>query len=682
MKKNTEDTVYGSRTFGISVLAALAVVFMLLAGMCVRFTSYDPLWLSLFFSAIYIAVCASVLIILKKIRTKSAGSNVIMSVLGGVLRDTVQNMNSPVIICDEKDAKVIWHNKASSTLAENGQSVFGVRFDKLLGVAMGEVLQDESENGLNVSVAGRTMRVRGMRVRVNEKTFCIFTMTDTTELTELYKSVAKNELAVAHIIVDNLEEIRQYEQDRFRECSSQVASILSQWAQECGGILKEYERDKYLMIFTAEKLDECIAKKFDILDRVRDIHVGGGAVPITVSMGISNISGSFAERERAAANALETALQRGGDQVVVRGEAATEYYGGRTKTVQRRTKVRARVISSELLMYMSRASNVIIMGHKFADFDAFGACVGVCRLAMFAEVPVNIVTDFGDPSLDERREEFASLPEYRGVFVDSASALDLVTTQTLLIIVDVNNAALFESPELAKSCTDTVIIDHHRKTAEFEREPKIAYIEPSASAACELVAEMLEQVLPAGLNMQREAKMMLAGIILDTKQFTVNTGVRTFSAALYLRDRGANPTEALRFFKTPLEDYIREAKFRTNVVIYRSVIAIALGDGEGENADRVAAAKSADKLLSVDGVRASFALIRIGEVVHISARSTGDINVQLILEQLRGGGHYDAAGAQVEAKSVQQALEMLKGAIDAYLDEGALPVENSGQTKK
>jgi len=193
---------------------------------------------------------------------------------------------------------------------------------------------------------------------------------------------------------------------------------------------------------------------------------------------------------------------------------------------------------------------------------------------------------------------------------------------------------------------------------------------------------MLEQVLPAGLNMQREAKMMLAGIILDTKQFTVNTGVRTFSAALYLRDRGANPTEALKFFKTPLEDYIREAKFRTNVVIYRSVIAIALGDGEGENADRVAAAKSADKLLSVDGVRASFALIRIGEVVHISARSTGDINVQLILEQLRGGGHYDAAGAQVEAKSVQQALEMLKGAIDAYLDEGALPVENRGQTKK
>ena len=203
MKKNTEDTVYGSRTFGISVLAALAVVFMLLAGMCVRFTSYDPLWLSLFFSAIYIAVCASVLIILKKIRTKSAGSNVIMSVLGGVLRDTVQNMNSPVIICDEKDAKVIWHNKASLTLAEDGQSVFGVCFDKLLGVAMGEVLQDESENGLNVSVAGRTMRVRGMRVRVNEKTFCIFTMTDTTELTELYKSVAKNELAVAHIIVDS-----------------------------------------------------------------------------------------------------------------------------------------------------------------------------------------------------------------------------------------------------------------------------------------------------------------------------------------------------------------------------------------------------------------------------------------------------------------------------------------------
>lgn len=332
-------------------------------------------------------------------------------------------------------------------------------------------------------------------------------------------------------------------------------------------------------------------------------------------------------------------------------------------------------------MYMSRASNVIIMGHKFADFDAFGACVGVCPLAMFAEVPVNIVTDFGDPSLDECREEFASLPEYRGVFVDSASALDSLPRDPSNYC-RCKQCRAFRISGACQSCTDTVIIDHHRKTAEFEREPKIAYIEPSASAACELVAEMLEQVLPAGLNMQREAKMMLAGIILDTKQFTVNTGVRTFSAALYLRDRGANPTEALRFFKTPLEDYIREAKFRTNVVIYRSVIAIALGDGEGENADRVAAAKSADKLLSVDRSEGFVCADtdRRGRsylcAKHRGYKRTAYSRTAARRRALRRGGR--AGRGKIGTAG---ALKCSRVRSTHILTEGALPVENSGQTK-
>lgn len=675
MKKNQNSSVYGSIAFGITVSTVIGTVFLLLSGAGSRLTTFDPFILAGMLAAIYIIVCTVIAVIMRRIREKARSDNVIMSVLGGVLKDTVQDMNSPVMICDEVDGRVIWSNKAADLLAEDDDRILGKRFHKLMGIPMGDILQDESGNGVSVAVGGKTVRVRGRRIRVNEKNFCVFTMTDMTDMVRLYSEMAKKEVVVAHIVVDNLEEIRQYEQDRFRECSSQVASILSAWAKECEGILKEYERDKYLFIFTAEHLEGCIAKKFDILDRVRDIHVGGGAVPITVSIGVANIGTGFAERERAAASALEMALQRGGDQVVVKNDTETEFYGGRTKTVQKRTAVRARVIASELLMHMSRASNVLIMGHKFADFDAFGAAVGVCRMAMFAKVPVNIVTDFGDRGLDECRKLFSSIPEYNGVFIDAASALDSVTTQTLLVLVDVNNSALFESPELASSCSNVAVIDHHRKVAEFEREMLLTYIEPSASAACELVSEMLEQVIPAEVKMQREAQMMMTGIMLDTKQFTINTSARTFSAALFLRDRGANPTEALKYFNTPLEDYIREAKFRTNVVIYRSVIAIALGDGEGENADRVAAAKAADKLLSVKGVRASFALIDIDGTVHISARSRGDINVQLILEQLRGGGHYDAAGAQVEAGSMQDALNLLKNAIDTYLDEGAMDIK-------
>ena len=670
MKKNREDEHYGSATFGITAAAVCGVVFLVLAGIGAKLTSFDPALLAAILAVIFVIVCCVIVIILRRRSERVSADTVIRSVLSGVLRDTVKWMNVPVLICDDADGNVIWSNAAAASLVgDTEKSANGMGFDRFAGISVGEVLADESELGAQTVIGERTFRVRGHRIRVNEKFFCIFTMTDITDITRLYADMAKNELAVAHIVVDNLEEIRQYEQDRFRECSSQVASILSAWAKDLGAVLKEYERDKYLLVFTAGQLDGCIRARFDVLDKIRDIHVGGGAVPITVSVGIASSGDTFAERERSAFAALEMALQRGGDQVVVRGDGETEFYGGRTKTVQKRTKVRARVISSELLIHMSRASNVIVMGHKFADFDAFGACVGISRLAMFAGVPVNIVTDFGDPALDECRATFAGVPEYAGVFVDSAAALDLVTTQTLLVIVDVNNKALFEAPELVNACAEYAVIDHHRMTAEFGREPVLSYIEPSASATCELVAEMLEQVLPSEIMIRREAKLMMAGIYLDTKQFTVSTTPRTFSAALYLRDRGASPAETMRYFNVSLDDYTREAKFRSNVVIYRSVIAIALGEGEGENADRVAAAKAADKLLSVEGVRASFALIRIGGVVHISARSTGDVNVQLILEKLRGGGHYDAAGAQVEAESMQDALVMLKGAIDGYLDE-------------
>jgi c-di-AMP phosphodiesterase-like protein len=333
------------------------------------------------------------------------------------------------------------------------------------------------------------------------------------------------------------------------------------------------------------------------------------------------------------------------------------------------------VIANELITHISRASNVVVMGHRYADFDAFGACVGVARLAMFCGIPVNIVSDLQDRNLAGCRRILGRLKDYNDVLVDSREALELVSANTLLVIVDANNPALYESPALAQNVENIVILDHHRKTEEFERQPLISYIEPSASACCELVAEMMEQILPDGLLLPSEANLMLAGILLDTKQFTKNTGTRTFSAALYLRDRGAVPAQTQNLFKTDLKDFIREAKFRSNVVIYRGVTAIALGEGEGDAGDRLAAAKAADKLLEVEGVQASFALIRIGDVVHISARSGDAINVQVILEKLNGGGRFDAAATQMPTTTMHDALVQLKAAIDDYLDHADAPAQ-------
>lgn len=667
MKKKNESSRYASIVFVTGVVTAIGVIFLVLLGAAARFTAWQPMLIAGILAAIYVPVCVVIALIMRRIREKASGDFVIKSVLGSVLRDSVQWMELPMVICDETDAKIVWSNRAASALLGEDKHLFGMRFDKFSGVATGEVLYGEDDDGVESEIGGHRVIIRGTRLRVSDKGFNIFTLEDVSEMHRLAEDARKNESVVCQIVVDNLSDVVASDQDRFRDCSSRVAAVISQWAKECEGILKEYDRDKYLLIMSAGHLAECVERRFDVLDRIRDIRVG--ALPVTVSVGICCAGRTLAEREKGAAGALEYAIQRGGDQIVVKGEDSTEFYGGRTKTVQTRTTVRSRVVAGQLVAYMEDASNVLVMGHRFADFDAFGACVGVARLAMLAGTKVNIVSDLSDPGLDECRRTFAANSEYSGVFVDSADALDLVTSTTLLVVVDVNNTALMESPELLCTCSNYVVIDHHRKIAEFEREPLISYIEPSASASCELVAEMLEQMLGSEDRIPLEAQMMMAGMILDTKQFSANTTARTFSAAYYLRSQGANPTEAMRYFRTPLEDYVREAKFRTNVVIYRSVIAIALGEGDGENADRIAAAKSADKLLTVEGVRASFALIRIDGVVHISARSTGDINVQLILEQLKGGGHYDAAGAQVEAKNVSDALAMLRHAIDSYLDD-------------
>ena len=408
--------------------------------------------------------------------------------------------------------------------------------------------------------------------------------------------------------------------------------------------------------------------KFDILDKVRDIRIGAGNIPVTISIGVAKIDGTLAEKEKAAHACLEMALQRGGDQAVVKIENDIEFYGGRTNAAQKRTKVRARVVASELINYIAGASNVIVMAHKFPDYDAFGASMGIARLCKFCGAKFNVVTNLKDTNVVKCMSFFSNDDDYKGVFIDGSEALDLVNSDTLLIVVDVNNLAMFDNADIAKNVESIVIIDHHRKTAEFENEPLISYIETSSSSASELVSEMLEQVLPAETLKQNEANMLLAGISLDTKQFTKGTGTKTYGAAMYLRDHGASYEDIQDLFKTSLRDYKQESHFGEIIEIYRNCMAIALNPNGTEQSDRILAARVADNLLMVDGVKASFTLVTVGNTVHVSARSNGSINVQLILEELHGGGRYDAAGAQVKEENINTVLLRLKQAIDKYIN--------------
>ncbi len=648
-------------------IICLAVAVLIGYTLVSAFTELPELWCGIFAAVLFAAVSVAFLLIRHKKRTKAEDGEDLTPALGNVMLDLITKIHFSVTLSDET-GKLVWYNKNFLHLAGREGSLYGLNLDIFCSASLENIIANDSEDGLSVVVSDHFMKAKAYRIKTTEKVYYITVFTDNTKYIELKKQMKLEHGVVAYAVIDNLEELMQYIKEAYKTTANEIESILKEWVDSMGGIIKEYDRDKYLIFLESKDLDECIANKFAVLEKIRDIRVGESITPATVSMGIARIDGTLAEREAAAKAALDMALQRGGDQVVLKTGSGIEFFGGRTKTMQKRTKVRARVIANELCMHISKSENLLIMGHKYPDFDSFGACVGIARLAMFCGVPAKIVINKKDPNLAECIEALSSVEGYSDIFLDGSSALDMIGTNTLLAIVDVNNLDIVESPEIAKNAYKAVIIDHHRKTAEFESEPLMSYIEPSASSASELVAEILEQCLPQGTLTPMEANMMLMGMILDTKQFSRNTGTRTFGAAVYLRGEGANPADTQKYFKSELGDFIREATFESNVVIYRDSIAIALSENEGEAKDRVAAAKAADKLLTVKNVKASFALIRIGDTVHISARSSGNVNVQLILEKLGGGGHFDIAGAQADGISMQEALERLKSAIDEYLD--------------
>ncbi len=660
------------RSMGIETVAVIGISALLYMGLYMLLMTGEtanPYICGIFVIGLYLITSGGAVYLLERRKRGKTKDDTLAPVMGRIMFDAVVKMRTPVFICDSEE-QIIWYNNATESLASGKNKLYGEQVSDLFGISLMAIKMDKTENGAKVSCEGRTFYARYNHIKTDDNDFAMITTTETTELDAAYEKMARDEPVVMYLIIDNLNEMMQYDSEHYRPAASKVDAVIRAWAEEKNCLLKEYERDKYVLVTETRVLNEFMSLKFDILDRVRATHHSEMNLPLTISIGVGNVSGSYEEKDKAAHTALEMALQRGGDQAVVKGNESMEFFGGITNTVQKRTNVRARMVSKELMHAIRTASNVIIMGHKFADFDAFGAVVGMARFAMFCGARVNAVINMADRNLLGCRNMLSSEEEFIGVFVDEQMGLDLLTTGTLVIVVDVNNMDHVESCLIAERAATLAVIDHHRKTAEFTSAPTVEYIEPSASSACELVAEMLEQILPREDLTATEATLMLAGITLDTKNFSKSTGTRTFSAALYLRDRGASPAAVQTLNKTSLDDYKREGSFRTNVEFYRKHLAITTATSLGETgpADRITAAKAADNLLAVEGVEASFALVKIGDTVNISARSAGRINVQLILEKLKGGGHYESAGAQVDG-DVAAVVVRLKAAIDEYLAE-------------
>lgn len=585
--------------------------------------------------------------------------NTMIALLGSPLGQLVGKLHSPVMICDEY-GNLCWYNEMlAEWIGENGIRI-GSSVNSLLEVG---------ENR-RVRIGELYYSFDAVATASEGVNYVFIILTDCTELVQLEDRYFDERVAVALVTLDNIEDVMQYFHSNFRDAVADVDEKLRHWAESFGGIIKSYDNDKYIMFFDASHLRSFIDTRFEILDRIRSVHIGDG-ISVTISMGVSCVKGSLADRQAAAQAALDLALQRGGDQVVYKTEDEVRYFGGRTKATYKRTNVRARLTARQLYSLIGRADNVVIMGHSFGDFDSIGACVGMARICMSCAVsePPVIAVNTANANIRYSFEKARELDDYHGMFVSEKEALERIGPDTLLIVCDVNNLEHTEYPSLVEKAQQIAIIDHHIQTREFPPKVKLAHIEPAASSASELITELIEYGLTNAALRKEEAELLLSGILLDTKHFTRNTGTRTFAAAQYLRGEGADPAEAEALFRVDADTFYKESRFISEMEIYRGNIAISCIETDTDPSYRVIAAQAADKMLAINRVEAAFALVRIDGTTYISARSKGTINVQRILEAegLKGGGHFDVAGAQVAEKGVRSVLTVLESSIDAFI---------------
>ncbi|MBR2354453.1 MAG: DHH family phosphoesterase [Clostridia bacterium] len=602
-----------------------------------------------------------------------------------VIRAFRDSVDFPYAVLNE-DAVIVTVNKAMKALGNFGETVYGTPLSELCDLTPKQLAylakaEDEEEalpllQRPSITVGERKFVPECAPLVSGSSRFYLLALHDITELSDLNTLYHNNTCAVAYIVLDNLDELAQYVKVSYQVETRDTEAILRAWASSMGAMILEYDRNKYVMFFSREEMANCIKTRFDVLDRIRNIRLGESNTPITVSIGISVMGKTLAEREKDALSALDMALLRGGDQVALKNDTGTYFFGGRTKSPQKKSKTDSRVVTDQLCALIKSAPNVLIMGHSNPDFDSIGSCVGLSVLARHMGVPAKIVVDTSSENFKACTGRLCELSDYQNMFINGVEGMALSSYGTLLIIADANNLSILESPELAGNAFRTAIIDHHIKQ-QFENEPKLSYIDHTASSTCELVSEILEGILPDGALRSEEANVMMAGIMVDTKNFTRNVGPRTFSAALYLRNAGANTEYVRTFFEQNFADYLSEAQFGSEAQIYRDQFAITALTGSGSAGDRIAAAKAADRLLTVRGVNAAFAMIQPSDTIFVSGRSNGTVNVQLILEKLGGGGHFDMAGAALRDHSLEEAKALLQDAIDQYLEDVKAKKQNT-----
>ena len=637
------------------------------------------MYFSIPYGLIGIAVCVILRVVAlrseseRKQRVRGLMENI--QIEGGKVRLAVTKSPLPTVVALATTGEIVW---ANDSFAEISGQFAGARHMRMTELAptfeTRWLIEGKSEFPGELRMGRNAYHVFGSMIPSGAGQMMMLHFIDCTEFVHLRDEAETRYPAIAVIAIDNYEELMKNATDS--EKSDILAGIdkrLSAWTKDCGAVLRKYDRDKYIFIIENAELDKLAARKFAVLQDVRSIQNHEGIVA-TLSIGIGKDGDTLAESYQYAGLAIDMALSRGGDQAVIKNRYVFEFYGGLSEEVEKRTKVKSRVVANALSQLIRDSSQVLVMGHRNSDMDAIGAAAGMVCAARVKGKPVHVVVDQNHTMATELIERLKTLPEYKDVFIGAEDAMVRCDYNTLLIVVDVNRPGYVESEALLQSINKVAVIDHHRRAADYIENAVVSLHEPYASSASELVSELLQYLVPTSGILTGEAEAMLAGIYLDTKGFSTRTGVRTFEAAAYLRRAGAEASDVKRLFQSSFDQYMERQKLISSARDCGQGVIFAVTD---EEVDRVAAAQAADELLSIIGTRASVVAFRRGADMVVSARASGQVNVQLLMERLGGGGNHSAAGAQLPNTTPEEADRLITEAIRGYFaDQESGEAEN------
>lgn len=609
---------------------------------------------------------------------------------GQVQRKLQFEMDIPYAVIDS-DGSILWSNKKFNELAGDRIRTRQPIFEVIPELEKSDLPKDMGASEAQITFSGMNYRAKMLSVAIesfaddsywnsekrmphnrdNAELICVY-LYDETQINHLKKELYDQEAVIGLLYIDNYDEaLESIDEVRRSLLSALVERKINKYFQNYDTIIKKVEKDKYVLIFQNQYLDQIKDAKFPVLDEVRSVNIGNETA-VTISIGIGAKESTYTRAYEAARAAIDLALGRGGDQAVVRTGDTVQYYGGKSGSVEKNNKVKSRVKAHALRELIEGKDKVLIMGHTMPDIDSLGSAIGVYRIAASLNKEAHIVTSNLSGALQSILSRFDDKSDYSNMIITADQALDMVDTMTLVVVVDVNRPSHSESPELLDKAKSVVVLDHHRKTDEAIDNAALSYIESAASSTSEIVAEILQYIGDEVKLRPIEADALFAGIMIDSNNFVNKCGIRTFEAAAFLKRNGADVTRVRKAFRTDMDEYTAKAKAVATTELVNGSYAFAVCEAYGADSPTVLGAQVANELMEVNNIKASFVFTEYNNLIYVSARSIDEVNVQVIMEKLGGGGHMSAAGAQFADCNVEEAIEKVKGVLKKMTEGGEL----------